>query len=190
MTRTTPRRRTILHLSHIRFTDALTFISSPQPSALSHQLGHSALLKADGSLEASDNPAAAWVERRYLHEHAIPSQQAEEVAPHLTRCMRQHLMSAVELDPKQCARQELPHDARHFKRLRVAHDLITTEDTEESNTSLVKRTASVTIAPRPHVVPPTPTAQPDPQPRRPRSARNAPRGCRLASRPSNRPTAP
>jgi hypothetical protein len=26
MMRTTPRRRTTLHLSHIRFTDALTFI--------------------------------------------------------------------------------------------------------------------------------------------------------------------
>jgi len=28
ITRTTPRRRTILHLSQIRFTDALTFISA------------------------------------------------------------------------------------------------------------------------------------------------------------------
>jgi hypothetical protein len=27
ITRTTPRRRTILHLSQIRFTDALTFIA-------------------------------------------------------------------------------------------------------------------------------------------------------------------
>jgi len=27
ITRTTPRRRTILHLSQIRFTDALTFIN-------------------------------------------------------------------------------------------------------------------------------------------------------------------
>jgi hypothetical protein len=28
ITRTTPRRRTILHLSHMRLTDALTFIVS------------------------------------------------------------------------------------------------------------------------------------------------------------------
>jgi hypothetical protein len=40
ITRTTPRRRTILHLSHIRLTDALTFISflySYQLSAISYQ---------------------------------------------------------------------------------------------------------------------------------------------------------
>jgi hypothetical protein len=29
ITRTTPRRRTTLHLSQIRFTDALTFITKP-----------------------------------------------------------------------------------------------------------------------------------------------------------------
>ena len=33
ITRTTPRRRTTLHLSHIRFTDALTFM---MPSNLPH----------------------------------------------------------------------------------------------------------------------------------------------------------
>ena len=33
ITRTTPRRRTILHLSQIRFTDALTFIAMSRVGA-------------------------------------------------------------------------------------------------------------------------------------------------------------
>jgi len=57
ITRTTPRRRTILHLSHIRFTDALTFIShgSQLPAASFPVAGRSQLF---------DDPASRQIARR------------------------------------------------------------------------------------------------------------------------------
>src|SRR5436190_18634147 len=58
MTRTTPLRRTILHLSQIRLTDARTFIESSN---------------------LADDPAAAGI-RRQLHAYPIADQHPHEVA--------------------------------------------------------------------------------------------------------------
>jgi len=60
MTRTTPRRRTILHLSQIFLTDALTFITV--------------------DLRLPDNPAASQIPRHQFHDHAIPDQHSNEIA--------------------------------------------------------------------------------------------------------------
>jgi hypothetical protein len=58
ITRTTPRRRTILHLSQIRLTDARTFmIRSRLP----------------------DDPAPLHIAGRELHDHPIADQQPHEI---------------------------------------------------------------------------------------------------------------
>src|SRR5215211_8348260 len=64
ITRTTPSRRTILHLSHIRLTDALTFMTSPF-----HQLSH-----------PLDDPSPTHVPGRERDEHAVSREDADEVA--------------------------------------------------------------------------------------------------------------
>jgi len=58
MTRTTPRRRTILHLSQIRLTDARTFIRL---------------------LRLPDDPAALHIAGRQLHNHPIAHEHADEI---------------------------------------------------------------------------------------------------------------
>src|SRR5688572_22590830 len=61
ITRTTPRRRTTLHLSQIRLTDALTFMS---PYAF---------------LRLLQNPPAAEVARRQLDDHLVADEHAHEI---------------------------------------------------------------------------------------------------------------
>jgi hypothetical protein len=74
ITRTTPRRRTILHLSQIRLTDALTFI---EPSSL-----------------RDDSPAAP-IRRHQLHMNPITDQHPDEVPVDPIRNVRQHLPAAI-----------------------------------------------------------------------------------------------
>src|SRR5688572_16531344 len=69
ITRTTPRRRTTLHLSQIRFTDARTFIITslgPGPSAL--------------ALHLLQDPAARQIPRRQFHHYPVAHDQPDEVA--------------------------------------------------------------------------------------------------------------
>jgi len=92
ITRTTPRRRTILHLSQIRLTDALTFI---EPSRLRH-----------------DSPAAQ-IRRHQLYVNPIADEHPDKVPVDPIRDVRQHLPAAV-VEPHTIhgARQHVDDDAR------------------------------------------------------------------------------
>ena len=68
MTRTTPRRRTTLHLSQIRFTDALTFMMSTPSGLCFPELG------------LPDYPATRAVSGRQFHDHPITDEQPDEVS--------------------------------------------------------------------------------------------------------------
>src|SRR3954471_24919992 len=93
MTRTTPLRRTILHLSQIRLTDARTFIESSN---------------------LADDPAAAGI-RRQLHAHPIADQHPHEVAIDPIGNVRLNEVAAlVELHAIHRARQDVGHHARYF----------------------------------------------------------------------------
>jgi len=74
ITRTTPRRRTILHLSQIRLTDALTFI---EPSSL------------------RDYSPAAPIRRHQFHLNPIADQHADEVSVDAIGDMRHHQPAAI-----------------------------------------------------------------------------------------------
>src|SRR5688572_31991653 len=76
ITRTTPRRRTTLHLSQIRFTDALTFMM------------FYAFRTTSFRLRLSHNPAACPVPRRQFHDHSITDEQPDEVPFHASGRVR------------------------------------------------------------------------------------------------------
>src|SRR5690242_3981035 len=99
MTRTTPCRRTILHLSQIRFTDALTFIST--------------------SSQFLDNPSATHVDRRELHAHPIADEHPDEVPIDPPADVRRDRRPFVEPHAVQRAWQLLadrPGDVSHCSR--------------------------------------------------------------------------
>src|SRR5918998_628851 len=82
MTRTTPRRLMTLHRSHIGFTLALTFTTlslCPEPVSYS---------------------SPAQVVGAQLHLHPVARQYPDVVHPHLARDVREHVVPALELDPK------------------------------------------------------------------------------------------
>src|SRR5918993_4391756 len=64
ITRTTPRRRTILHLRQIFLTEAITFINS-------------------SLLRSKRYPTLGEVVRRHLHRHLVAGQDADVIHPHL-----------------------------------------------------------------------------------------------------------
>jgi hypothetical protein len=80
MTRTTPRRRTTLHLSQIFFTDALTFMMST-PSGLCF----------------ADNSAARAVSYRQFHDHPITDEQPDEVPLHAAGRVRRDPTLSLDL---------------------------------------------------------------------------------------------
>ena len=100
ITRTTPRRLTILHLSQIRFTDALTFITRSLNS------------------QFLDDPAAAAIDRRQLDPHPIADQDPDEIPIHAVRDVRRHLRTARELHRVKGARQLRDDDARDISHIR------------------------------------------------------------------------
>src|SRR5215210_939558 len=82
MTRTTPRRLMTLHRSHIGFTLALTFTTlslSPEPVS---------------------NASPAQVVGAQLHLYPVARQYPDVVHTHLARDVREHVVPALELDPK------------------------------------------------------------------------------------------
>src|SRR6187549_150682 len=78
ITRTTPRRRTTLHLSQIRLTDALTFMSLCLPCSVSPVLEDRASVRAVLS-HLPDDPAARQIPRRELNFNLVPDQHSYEV---------------------------------------------------------------------------------------------------------------
>ena len=75
MTRTTPRRCTILHLSQIFFTDALTFMIASS---------FFFLLRANPRVlfVAVNDASAGEIVRRKLHRDLVPRQDADEILAH------------------------------------------------------------------------------------------------------------
>jgi len=77
MIRTTPLRRTTLHLSHIFFTDALTFMT----------------------LRLPDDSAARQIPRRQLHDDPVAHQEPDEIFFQTAADMRRNLPTAVDVYP-------------------------------------------------------------------------------------------
>jgi len=95
MTLTTPLRRTILHLSHIFFTDALTFMT----------------------LRLPDDSAARQIPRRQLHDDPIADQEPDEISLQTTADMCRDSPTPVDVDPIQPARQLRFNDPLLHERL-------------------------------------------------------------------------
>jgi hypothetical protein len=91
ITRTTPRRRMILHLSQIRLSDALTFMPDPSSQLL-------------------DDPPAGAIPRAQLQPHAIADQHADEIPSRPARHVRGHVTLPIDLHAVLRVRQRLPHD--------------------------------------------------------------------------------
>src|ERR1043166_7501245 len=107
ITRTTPLRWMTLHLSHIFFTDARTFIA--QTSSL---------------FIAICNSAAIEIVRRKFHQNPVPGKYANKMLAHFPRYVRKHLMLAVfQLAPKHSVRQSFQHVCHDFYRLFLRHIL-------------------------------------------------------------------
>src|SRR3954470_10879197 len=92
ITRTTPRRRTILHLSQIFFTDARTFIP----------------------LRLPDDPAAIEVARRQLQNHPITDEHPDEIPFEPAANVRRDPVPPLDLDVVQAARQLRTNDPFHL----------------------------------------------------------------------------
>jgi hypothetical protein len=111
ITLTTPLRWMTLQLSHIFFTEALTFISLHPSSGIDRR-----------SLVAVRYPPSVQVVRRKLHEHPVARQYAYEVLAHLARDVRRNLVPAVvQLHPKHSVRQSLDDFRHNFYRFFFRH---------------------------------------------------------------------
>src|SRR5580693_5434747 len=105
ITRTTPRRCTILHFIQIFFTDARTFIFDSVPLLPCFCF----LL-----LVPVNNPAARQVIRRKFYRHAISRQDTNKILAHLSRNMGQHLVLIFQLHAKHGIRKRLDHGRHHL----------------------------------------------------------------------------
>jgi hypothetical protein len=93
MIRTTPFRRTTLHLAQNFRTDGLTFIAFPF------------------SLGPVNDPPAGQVVRGQLNRDPIPRQDLYKVHPHLPRDMGKHLHLVIEFHPEHGVREGFDHGA-------------------------------------------------------------------------------
>jgi hypothetical protein len=109
MTRTTPRRRTTLHLSQIRLTDALTFMM------------FYAFRATLPDLRFPDDSATRPVAFRQLNDHSITDQQPHEISFDAPRRMRRDPILALDLHLVEPAGQLLGDDALYSPRLVSAH---------------------------------------------------------------------
>ena len=63
------------------------------------------------TLNLFDNPAAAGIVRHQCHSNPVPDDHADVIASHGTRQVRRHVMSPLEFDANQLARQQLADHA-------------------------------------------------------------------------------
>jgi hypothetical protein len=94
MTRTTPRRRTTLHLSQIRLTDALTFMMF---YAFQATLSGYAFRTMLSGLCFPDDSATRAVSFRQLHDHPITDEQPDEVPLDAAGRVRRDPMLSLDL---------------------------------------------------------------------------------------------
>jgi len=89
-----PLRFTILHLGHMGFTDALTFM---------------VIL-----LIAVYNPTSRQIIRRYLNRHLIPGKDANVMHPHLAGNMGQENMLVFQFYLEHCIGKGFNYLSLHF----------------------------------------------------------------------------
>src|SRR5688572_1039563 len=90
MMRTTPFRRTTLHLRQIFFTEAMTFINT-------------------SSLRSKRNTTLGKVVRGHLHRHLVARQDADVVHPHLPRDEGVDRVAVLQLHAEGRVRQVFHH---------------------------------------------------------------------------------
>ena len=113
-----------LHLSQIFFTDALTFITNSQFSAVSSQQPQIPRFARDDSQKlfvAIYDPPTVQVVRRKLDRDFVSRQDADKVLPHLPGNMRQHLVFFFQLHLEHGIRQGLKHHCHDFNRVLFTH---------------------------------------------------------------------
>src|SRR5687767_1049167 len=113
MTRTTPFLRTTLHFTQILLTDALTFTTSSSVLRPFRWWGQTPSGSDPTTLFVPINdPPARQVVGRELHEDLVARKDPDEVLPHLSRYVREHLMFVLQLHFEHRVRQRFD-DRRH-----------------------------------------------------------------------------
>jgi hypothetical protein len=111
-----------LHLSQIFFTDARTFITSLQPSAISRQEN---LFDIERGLFVSvNNSSAIQIVGRELNCHFVARQDADKILAHFAGNMGQNLVLVFQFHLEHGIRQRLNHGCHYFNRVFFAHSLL------------------------------------------------------------------
>jgi hypothetical protein len=105
MTRTTPFRRTILQLSHNRFTDARTFM----------------VFYSSNLFVSIRDTSLREIIRRNLHGHSITNQYLDEIHPHLPRDVSKNLVAIIKLHFERCIGQSFRNHSIDFDWLLFCH---------------------------------------------------------------------
>src|SRR5689334_6737643 len=107
MTRTTPLRRTILHLRQILFTEAMTFIAVSE--------------LCWSSFRPEGDAALAQVIGRHLHRHFVARQDADVVHSHLPGDERMDRVAVLQTHAESRVGQVLQHFALHLDDVFLGH---------------------------------------------------------------------
>src|SRR5215471_6181117 len=119
ITRTTPLRCTILHLSQIFFTDALTFMNSSFSNPRLRR--KSPNFASRRSFIPVGRPSPGQVLRREFHRDLISGKNADEVLTNSAGDVREHLMFVLQFHPEHGIGQRLNHRRHNFYSVLFAH---------------------------------------------------------------------